>query len=78
MSITSFRTTYMSNRTEDVANKGKIADLVVKFMDFDMNINPPRFRVRASLYVFTISMKKTMKGNHCTEGEIKDILFRLT
>ena len=35
MSITSFRTTYMSNRTEDVANKGKIADLVVKFMDFD-------------------------------------------
>ena len=48
MSITSFRTTYMSNRTEDVANKGKIADLVVKFMDFDMNIyiiNPPRFRV---------------------------------
>ena len=38
MSITSFRTTYMSNRTEDVANKGKIADLVVKFMDFDSNV----------------------------------------
>ena len=38
MSITSFRTTYMSNRTEDVANKGKIADLVVKFMDFDMPV----------------------------------------
>ena len=54
MSITSFRTTYMSNRTEDVANKGKIVDLVVKFMDFDMNINSPRFRVRASLYVFTL------------------------
>ena len=58
MSITSFRTTYMSNRTEDVANKGKIADLVVKFMDLYMNINPSRFRVRASLYVFTILVKK--------------------
>ena len=56
----------MSNRTEDVANKGKIADLVVKFVDFAMNIiNPPRFRVRASLCVFTISVKKTMKGKHC-------------
>ena len=31
----------MSNRTEDVANKGKIVDLVVKFMDFDMNIHEP-------------------------------------
>ena len=37
----------MSNRTEDVANKGKIADLVVKFVDFAMNIiNPPRFRIK--------------------------------
>ena len=52
MSITSFRTTYMSNRTEDVANKGKMAELVVKFMDFDMNINPPRFRAQTNRQTF--------------------------
>ena len=53
----------MSNRTEDVANKGKIADLVVLFMDFDMNIIiPSRLRVKASLYVFIILLSFSLNS----------------